>query len=110
MNRLSKLVKKVAQNEWISEFDLFSVPLKLNFNGEDTYKTEFGGLVYLLIGVCSIVLTVLIQFPDGIVLNAPINFYSISTDAGRTQTVFDHTNSFFNTYFVDISTNTRFVG
>lgn len=77
LNRLGKFVKKVAQKEWISELDLFSVPLKLNFNGEDTFKTEFGGLVYLLVGVCSIVLTIITQFPDGIQLNAPINFYGL---------------------------------
>lgn len=64
----------------------------------------------MMIGVCSIVLTVMIQFPDGVVLNAPINFYSISSDFGRTQTVFDHTNSFFNSYVVDASTNTRLTG
>jgi hypothetical protein len=109
-NRFSKFVQRIGQNEWISEFDFFSVPLKLNFNGEDTFKTEFGGLVYLLIGISCIVLTIIMQFPYGIALNAPITYYELTADAGNTETVFDNSENFFTLYLYSKKLNQRASG
>ena len=33
LNSINNLHKKVVNNEFVTEFDLFSVPVKLNMNG-----------------------------------------------------------------------------
>ena len=52
--------------------------MKLNYNGEDTYKTEFGGIMFLIVAAVCVFFTVINQFPEGIKLDKPITFYSIS--------------------------------
>ena len=76
-HRAGKLMQRIKQTEWISELDLFSIPLKLNFKGEDTHKTEFGGFLYLMVVVTCVILTILFQFPDGLTLESPITFYNV---------------------------------
>ena len=38
-NRMTKLVEKVREMEFISELYLFKIPLQLNFQGSEIYKT-----------------------------------------------------------------------
>lgn len=68
LNRFGKLVQKVGQNEWISELDIFSTPMKLNFNGEETHSTQFGGLMFLFTVFVCIFFTMINQFPNGLQL------------------------------------------
>jgi hypothetical protein len=106
-NRLGKVVTRVGQNEWISEFDFFSIPLKLNFAGEDAFKTEFGGLVYLVVSIVCIFFTVTVLYPDGIALNSTITSYSLLTDAGNTHSLFKHSDTFFSVYYRNLATGQR---
>lgn len=109
-NRFSKFVKRISQHEWISEFDLFSIPLQLNFNGAETFKTEFGGLINLLVCISCVLVTIVMQYPHGLVLDDPISQYSVILDTGHTQTVFDYSDTFFELYFYDSSRNVNLVG
>lgn len=106
-NRLGKVVTRVGQNEWISEFDFFSIPLKLNFAGEDTFKTEFGGLVYIVVSFVCVFFTVTVLYPDGVALSSTITSYSLLTDAGNTQSLFKYSDTFFSVYFRNLATGQR---
>lgn len=106
-HRAGKLLQRVKQTEWVGELDLFSTPIKLSFNGEDSHKTEFGGLVYLLVMAVCLFLTVIFQFPNGLVLEKPITFYSLLQDAGNTQTVFEHSDTFIEVYMINATAGAK---
>lgn len=38
-HRAEKMASKLIQSEALGEFDLFGSAIKLNFNGEENYKT-----------------------------------------------------------------------
>ena len=69
--------------------------MKLNYKGDDTYKTQFGGFIFLMIaGVC-IFLTVVNQFPNGMTLSSPISFYSLQENATDIPSIFEHSDEVF---------------
>ena len=59
MERTKKGLKKAfyATGETIKGYDAFGTPVTINYKGEDTYKSVFGGAMTILI-----VLVVIIQF------------------------------------------------
>ena len=78
--------------------DLFATPMKLNYNGQDIFKTEFGGLMFLNVAVVCIIMTVLFQFPNGVTLNRPITFYSLAEQIDPAPLLFEHTGALFYVY------------
>ena len=71
--------------------DLFSTPMKLNYQREDCYKTEFGGLSFLTIAAICIFFTMLYQFPNGITFESPITYYTAVGNMTTAPSVFEHT-------------------
>jgi hypothetical protein len=65
--------------------------MKLNYNGNDIYKTEFGGVVFLIVAVISIFLTIINQFSQGISLSRPITFHSVTENYPDQPNFFDYT-------------------
>ncbi len=66
LNSVQSIHKKIVGNELVSEFDVFSVPVKLTLNGQDVYQTCCGGLMYLSLIVVCAVLTLFVIFPNGV--------------------------------------------
>jgi hypothetical protein len=56
--------------------------------------------------VC-ILLTVYIQFKNGLTLGSNITLYNKIFDAGNTQTIFDHSDTFLEIYYLNIQTKER---
>lgn len=50
------------------------------------------------------------QFPNGLVVNSPITYYSIIKEGGKGQGVFDHTNSFIKMYLYNPTTKQKATG
>jgi hypothetical protein len=85
---------------------MFGQPLNLNFNGENNYKTEFGGLIFLIVAVTSITLTIVYMFPNGFVVNSVISEYSLQqSDNGEGMTMFDNTDTAFRIFVANTTTN-----
>lgn len=92
LDSAQSLHKKIVSNELVSEFDVFSVPVKLTLNGQDVYQTCCGGIMYILLIAFCVGLTILVLFPNGVKLNSYIDVVVVPTDQGDTgQTLFDHT-------------------
>lgn len=104
------MASKLIQSEALGEFDLFGSAIKLNFNGEENYKTEFGGLVWLIVMVTTIVLTVIYMFPNGLAVNSKITEYSVLQNNGQGLTVFDYTDTFITVYVYNATCNCRVTG
>ena len=83
MNRMEKLATRVGQSEIFGEFDLFGNTLSLNFEGEECHKTEFGGVMFILVAIVTISLTIIYMFPNGLEVNSKIIEYSLLQDGGR---------------------------
>jgi hypothetical protein len=68
ISSMNTIHKKIINNALVSEFDVFSVPVKLNFRGNEIYQTCFGGFLHLLlIGGC-LALTYAVMFGNGLEL------------------------------------------
>ncbi len=92
LNSMQKIHKKIVGNEFVSEFDVFSVPVKLTMKGNDVYQTCCGGFIHIVILLMCIGLTVLIMFPGGVQLDSYIDLTVIPSDVDDgDQTLFDHT-------------------
>jgi hypothetical protein len=92
LNTMKSVHKKVLNNDLVSEFDVFSVPVKLTFKGSEVYQTFCGGCVHLLLLVSCVAITIAILFPNGIELNSEISVTTVpSTETMIEQTLFDHT-------------------
>lgn len=50
------------------------------------------------------------QFPDGLVVNSPITYYSIIKEGGKGMGVFDNTNSFIKMYLYNPTTKQKATG
>ena len=68
LNTVKTLHKKIVNNDLVSEFDVFSVPVKLTLKGNEIYQTFCGGLIHILLLALCIGVTILILFPNGIKL------------------------------------------
>jgi hypothetical protein len=66
LNTVKTIHKKVLNNQLVSEFDAFSVPVKLTLKGSEVYQTFCGGCMHLLLLAGCIALTIFILFPNGI--------------------------------------------
>lgn len=66
INSVQNLHKKVVSNEFVSELDVFSVPVKLTLNGQEVYQTCCGGMMYIMVVSICVILTVFIMFPNGV--------------------------------------------
>lgn len=92
INTLKNIHKKVVNNDLVSEFDVFSVPVKLTLKGNEVYQTVCGGCVHFLLLIACIGLTILILFPSGIQLNSQLAVADLPTNGEDTgQKLFDHT-------------------
>ena len=92
MSSIKTIHRKIINNDLITQFDLFSVPVKLNLNGKEVYQTFFGGLIHLMLILICLSLTQTIIYPDGVKFNSEITQTKIAKDYGDTgQTLFDHT-------------------
>lgn len=90
----------------MSEFDLFSNNISLNLEGQDKVKSEFGGIIYLLIMTTTIALTVLYVFPNGLKINTLITDYSLVKETnGRGVSVFGPSNYLMRLFFFDKRSN-----
>lgn len=69
--------------------------MKLNFNGDDTHKTQFGGLMYLTTAFICIFFTMAINFPNGLNLEKPITHYNLNASLETIPSIFEHTDTFF---------------
>ena len=78
--------------------DLFSTPMKLNYRGEDTFRTEFGGLMFLAVAIVCLFFTVVNQFPDGLVFNKPITFYGLNDNLETAPSLFSYTDEWLTFY------------
>ena len=95
-NSIKNLHKKCLNNDLIGEFDLFSIPVKLNLNGNDEYKTVFGGIMHIILIIVCLTLTYFVMYADGLILKSEIVQIKINSDYGDTgQTVFDNTDQIF---------------
>lgn len=74
-------------------------------------KSEFGGIVYLLIVSTTIALTIIFVFPNGFVINTLITDYSVATETGGMGVdVFGPSDYLMSLFFFDKSTNSLLKG
>jgi hypothetical protein len=88
---MKKTHKKIVGNQILGSLDLFSVPIKLNLNGQQQYQTVFSGCINIILMVMCLLLTISMIYPNGIQLNSTITKTTIAVDYGDNgQTIFDH--------------------
>ena len=71
-------------NTKVKSFDRFGIPILLNYNGENTYKTTIGGIGSIIIGIIlviySVVLFMQIVNKDGSVINSTTQIKNLLYD------------------------------
>ena len=103
---MQKTHKKIIGNQILSSMDLFSVPIKLNLNGQQQYQTIFSGCINIILMAVCLILTINIIYPNGIQLNSTITKTTIAVDYGDNgQTIFDHSEQPYSFRMFDNSGN-----
>jgi hypothetical protein len=111
VHRVDKAANKASQSDFFGEFDLFNKDISLNLSGADSYKSEFGGIIYLLIMVTTITLTVMYVFPNGLKINTRITDYSLLQETnGKGVSVFGPSNYLMRLFLYDKAANQNVKG